>query len=48
MNILATQYTLPYKSLDIYVAGCSGSPHCINCHNKESWDFNQGEIYNKN
>jgi len=47
MNILATQYTLANKSLDIYVAGCTGSPHCIGCHNKESWDFNQGEIYNE-
>jgi len=45
MNILATQYTLPYKSLDIYIAGCSGSPHCVNCHNKESWNFNQGDLY---
>jgi len=47
MNILSTQYSLIYKSLDIYVAGCSGSPHCVNCHNKLSWDFNQGELYNK-
>jgi len=47
MNILATQYTLTYKSLDIYVAGCSGSPHCPNCHNPESWSFIQGELYNK-
>ena len=47
MNILATQYTLANKSLDIYVAGCNGSPHCVGCHNKESWDFNQGKIWNE-
>lgn len=47
MNILATQYTLSLKSLDVYVAGCSGSPHCVGCHNKESWDFNQGDLYNE-
>ena len=47
MNILSTQYTLEYKSFDIYVAGCSGNPHCASCHNQESWDFNQG-IYYKN
>ena len=48
MNILGTQYTLEHKSLDIYIAGCSGSPHCEGCHNPESWDFNQGEEYNYN
>ncbi|MDD4804887.1 MAG: 4Fe-4S cluster-binding domain-containing protein [Candidatus Pacebacteria bacterium] len=45
MNILTTQYTLQTKSLDIYIAGCSGSPHCKNCHNPESWDFSLGEPY---
>ena len=45
MNILATQYTLSRKSLEIYVAGCSGNPHCHNCHNQETWDFNQGDKY---
>jgi len=46
MRVISTQYTLQYKSLDIYVAGCSGNPHCNLCHNPESWDFNQGHIYN--
>lgn len=45
MNILATQYSLTSKSLDIYVAGCNGNPHCVGCHNPESWSFNQGELY---
>lgn len=45
MNIISTQYTLEHKSLDIYLAGCSGNPHCINCHNQETWDFNQGMYY---
>lgn len=45
MRILATQYSLPTKSLEIYVSGCAGKPHCKNCHNPESWDFNAGEEY---
>ena len=46
MNILYTDFTLKNKSLDIYVAGCNGNPHCMDCHNPESWDFNQGVEYN--
>lgn len=45
MNIIGTQYTANHKSLDIYIAGCSGSPKCKGCHNPESWNFNQGKIY---
>ena len=48
MNILATQYTLSRKSLEIYVAGCKGDArygHCRNCHNPETWCFNQGTDY---
>ena len=41
MNILSIDYTLKYQSLDIYVSGCMG-PHCENCHNPESWDFDKG------
>jgi len=37
---------LKNKSLDIYVAGCNGNPKCKDCHNPESWDFNQGAEYN--
>lgn len=44
MKILATQYSLATKSLDIYIAGCSG-PHCPGCHNPESWSFDQGESW---
>jgi anaerobic ribonucleoside-triphosphate reductase activating protein len=47
MNIIGTSYTLQHKSFDIYVAGCSGSPHCDGCHNPESWNFNQGIMYDK-
>ena len=46
MNILGTQYTLDTKSFEIYVAGCSGEPHCVGCHNPESWDFSHGEQFN--
>ena len=45
MNIMATQYTLDNQSLEIYIAGCSGSPHCEGCHNPESWNFDIGEKY---
>lgn len=41
MNILATSFSLATNSLDIYLAGCKG-PHCSNCHNPESWDFDSG------
>jgi len=48
MRILSTQYTLATKSFEIYVAGCRGvdGQHCKNCHNPESWNFNQGEVFN--
>lgn len=45
MNILATQYSLEHKALEIYISGCKGNPKCSNCHNPESWDFNQGSPY---
>lgn len=45
LRIIATQYSLQTKSLEIYVAGCKGAPHCKGCHNPETWDFNQGEEY---
>lgn len=47
MNILYTDYTLQHNSLDIYVSGCRGNPHCSGCHNPESWDFEQGTQYNE-
>lgn len=49
MKIAATQYTLQYNSLDIYLAGCKGDNgiHCKGCHNPELWDFNIGEEYNE-
>ena len=47
MNILSTQYTLSNKALEIYVAGCNGQPHCTNCHNPQSWNFNLGKEWNK-
>ena len=47
MNVLATQYTLSRKAFEIYVAGCKGNPHCTNCHNPESWNFDIGDLYNE-
>jgi anaerobic ribonucleoside-triphosphate reductase activating protein len=46
MNILYVDFTLKHKSLDIYTAGCKGLPHCKNCHNPESWSFDQGDKFN--
>lgn len=44
MNIAATQYTLKYKSFELYLSGCDGI--CgKKCHNKELWDFNLGKPY---
>lgn len=45
MNILANQYDLASKSLDIYVSGCNGQPKCKGCHNPETWEFNKGYPY---
>lgn len=47
MNIIYTDYTLKHKSLDIFLAGCNGDPHCEGCHNPESWDFDIGTLYNE-
>lgn len=44
MRILGTQFTLATRSFEIYISGCNGNPHCKNCHNPESWDFNLGEV----
>lgn len=41
MNILACEYSLKHKALELYVAGCKG-PHCPGCHNPETWSFDQG------
>jgi len=48
MKILYIDYTLKYKSLDIYTAGCIGNPHCVGCHNPETWSFDQGDKYDEN
>lgn len=49
MNIMSTQYTLMYKSFDIYLSGCKGDNgvHCASCHNPESWSFDMGDLYNE-
>jgi len=47
LNILGTQYTLNNHAFEIYIAGCSGKPHCYGCHNPESWDFSAGHVDNE-
>lgn len=44
MNIVATQYSINNKALEIYLAGCDGQCGC-DCHNRELWDFNIGHDY---
>ena len=44
MRVLATEYSLSHKALEIYLSGCN-PPHCPGCHNPETWDFNQGTPY---
>ena len=29
------------------MAGCKGNPHCTNCHNPESWNFDIGDLYDE-
>ena len=41
MNLLSTEYSLKNKTLELYLSGCL-NPHCINCHNPESWNFDSG------
>lgn len=41
MRILACEYSLRHKALELYLAGCKG-PHCPGCHNPETWSFDQG------
>jgi len=41
MHLLSTQFSLPHRAFEIYLAGCRG-PHCDGCHNPHSWDFAAG------
>jgi anaerobic ribonucleoside-triphosphate reductase activating protein len=47
MKILATQYSLATKSLEIYISGCNGNPKCKGCYNQEGWDFDVGSNYDQ-
>lgn len=44
INILSAEYSLRYKALELYLAGCR-PPHCLGCHNPESWSFAAGRIW---
>ena len=35
------------KRIEIYLSGCN-APHCENCHNPETWNFNSGTIVDIN
>lgn len=43
MKIVAIEYTLIYKSVDIFVSGCKY--RSVHCCNPELWDFDLGEEY---
>lgn len=43
-NIILPSYnSTDGLSVDIFLAGCSRSPHCKNCHNSSLWDFDNGQ-----
>lgn len=42
IRIAGTEYSLQYKSYEIYVQGCFR--HCPNCHNPETQPFNGGTL----
>ena len=41
MKISSIDYSINSNSLDIFLSGCN-PPHCTNCCNPETWDFNVG------
>lgn len=43
MKIVATQYNLEHRALEIYVSGCIN--HCPGCHNPELQSFDIGTPY---
>lgn len=43
MNIVAIDYSMATKSMDIFFSGCDAEPRCQDCHNPEAWDFNVGK-----
>lgn len=43
MNIVAIDYSMATKSMDIFFSGCDAEPRCDGCHNPEAWDFNVGK-----
>lgn len=45
MNIAGTDFDLNNKALCIYLSGCDGA--CKGCHNKELWDFDVGEEFDR-
>lgn len=45
MKIAATQYTLGYRSFEIYISGCGARKKCVGCHNPTLWNFNFGDEY---
>lgn len=46
-RIAATQHNIHEKAYEFYISGCKGDNghHCVNCHNPQLWDPNQGDTY---
>ena len=42
-NIVAIDYSMATRSMDIFFSGCDAEPRCEGCHNPEAWDFNVGK-----
>ena len=44
MNLLGTEVSISRGAFEIYLSGCM-APHCMGCHNPESWDFTAGRPF---
>lgn len=46
-NIIHEDYAnnLDGVGVTLFVSGCDGHPHCKNCHNPETWDYNCGILF---
>lgn len=47
MKIAKIEYSIGTASIDIFISGCNGNPHCEECYNPELWSFDIGEEYSQ-
>jgi len=41
MKVAGYTFNPKHMVMEVYVSGCT-PPHCMGCHNPETWDFNYG------